>query len=72
LHHQRKTTEAPRASTTSNAVANGDASLIAPKRIELGLPLNPYDRSTFLRLRCGGYTDYPKYEVHESGEACPV
>jgi N-ethylmaleimide reductase len=44
--------------TAETTVANGDASLIAfgrhfianpdlPKRIELGLPLNHYDRSTF-------------------------
>jgi len=64
-------------------VANGDASLIAfgrhfianpdlPKRIELGLPLNPYDRSTFYAFDARGYTDYPKYEAHEAGEACLV
>jgi hypothetical protein len=55
------------------SVANGDASLIAfgrhfianpdlPKRIELGLPLNPYDRSTFYGFDSRGYTDYPFYE----------
>ncbi len=64
-------------------MANGDASLIAfgrhfianpdlPKRIELGLPLNPYDRSTFYAFDARGYTDYPKYEAHEAGEACLV
>src|SRR6202040_4198939 len=40
-----------------------------PKRIELGLPLNRYDRSTFYAFDAHGYTDYPEYEVHESEEA---
>jgi N-ethylmaleimide reductase len=55
-------------------VVNGDASLIAfgrhfianpdlPRRIELGLPLNPYDRSTFYGYDARGYTDYPTYEA---------
>src|ERR1700733_10587089 len=55
-------------------VANGDASLIAfgrhfianpdlPKRIELCLPLNHYDRSTFYAFDARGYTDYPFYEA---------
>ncbi|MEK4035434.1 alkene reductase [Methylocystis sp. IM3] len=59
--------------TAEASVANGDASLIAfgrhfianpdlPKRIELGLPLNPYDRSTFYGFDSRGYTDYPCYE----------
>lgn len=58
--------------TAEASVANGDASLIAfgrhfaanpdlPKRIELGLPLNPYDRSTFYGFDARGYTDYPAY-----------
>ena len=62
-------------------VANGDASLIAfgrhfianpdlPKRIELGLPLSHYDRSTFYGFDARGYTDYPAYEVHEADQAC--
>jgi N-ethylmaleimide reductase len=69
--------------TAEAAVANGDASLIAfgrhfianpdlPKRIELGLPLNRYDRSTFYGFDARGYTDYPKYRVHETDEACLV
>jgi len=69
--------------TAEATVANGDASLIAfgrhfianpdlPKRIELGLPLNPYDRRTFYAFDARGYTDYPKYGVHEMGEACLV
>jgi N-ethylmaleimide reductase len=56
--------------TAETSVTNGDASLIAfgrhfianpdlPKRIELGLPLNPYDRSTFYGFDARGYTDYP-------------
>ena len=60
--------------TAEASVANGDASLIAfgrlfianpdlPKRIELGLPLNPYDRSTFYGYDGRGYTDYPTYET---------
>jgi N-ethylmaleimide reductase len=72
--------EPDKAETT---VANGDASLIAfgrhfianpdlPKRIELGLPLNPYDRSTFYAFDARGYTDYPKYEVHEVSQASLV
>src|SRR6266446_147768 len=59
--------------TAEASVAHGDASLIAfgrhfianpdlPKRIELGLPLNPYDRSTFYGYDARGYTDYPALE----------
>src|SRR3989442_448232 len=66
--------------TAEATVANGDASLIAfgrhfianpdlPKRIELGLPLNRYDRSTFYAFDARGYTDYPEYEVHEADQA---
>jgi N-ethylmaleimide reductase len=69
--------------TAEATVANGDASLIAfgrhfianpdlPKRIALGLPLNPYDRRTFYAFDARGYTDYPKYEARETGEACLV
>ena len=43
----------------------------ASKRIELDLPLNPYDRSTFYGFDVRGYTDYPEYEVHESEEGLP-
>jgi N-ethylmaleimide reductase len=50
----------------------GDADLVAfgrhfianpdlPKRIKLGLPLNPYDRQTFYGGDAHGYTDYPFY-----------
>jgi len=60
--------------TAEASVVNGDASLIAfgrhfianpdlPRRIELGLPLNPYDRSTFYGYTARGYTDYPTYEA---------
>ena len=56
--------------TAEEAVATGDASLIAfgryfianpdlPRRIKLGLPLNDYDRSTFYGFDGRGYTDYP-------------
>ena len=58
--------------TAEASVANGDAGLIAfgrhfvanpdlPKRIQHGLPLNPYDRSTFYGFDARGYTDYPFY-----------
>jgi N-ethylmaleimide reductase len=54
-------------------VTKGDADLVAfgrhfvanpdlPKRIRLGLPLNPYDRSSFYGGDTHGYTDYPFYD----------
>ncbi len=60
--------------TAEATVASGDAGLIAfgrhfvanpdlPKRIEHGLPLNPYDRSTFYAFDARGYTDYPFYDA---------
>jgi N-ethylmaleimide reductase len=66
--------------TAETSVANGDASLIAfgrhfianpdlPKRIELALPLNPYDRSSFYGYDARGYTDYP---AHGDGALPPV
>jgi N-ethylmaleimide reductase len=69
--------------TAETTVANGDASLTAfgrhfianpdlPKRIALGLPLNPYDRSTFYAFDARGYTDYPKYGAHEVSQATLV
>ncbi len=53
-------------------VQKGDADLVAfgryfvsnpdlPERIRLGLPLTPYDRSTFYTFDARGYTDYPFY-----------
>ena len=56
--------------TAERSLAKGDAGLIAfgrhfianpdlPKRIALGLPLNPYDRTTFYGFDARGYTDYP-------------
>ncbi len=33
-----------------------------PRRIELGLPLTPYDRSTFYAFDARGYTDFTAYE----------
>jgi N-ethylmaleimide reductase len=39
-------------------IANPDL----PKRIKLGLPLNPYDRATFYGGDAHGYTDYPFYQ----------
>ena len=58
-------------------VTKGDAELVAfgrhfianpdlPKRIRLGLPLNPYDRSSFYGGNAHGYTDYPFYEETKS------
>lgn len=55
----------------------GDADLVAfgrhfisnpdlPRRIRLGLPLNPYDRGTFYGGNAHGYTDYPFYEENKS------
>lgn len=66
--------------TAEATVANGDASLIAfgrqfianpdlPKRIEFGLLLNRYDRSTFYGFDARGYTDYPTYEASELAQA---
>lgn len=60
--------------TAEATVASGDAGLIAfgrhfvanpdlPKRIEYGLPLNPYDRSTFYAFDARGYIDYPFYDA---------
>jgi N-ethylmaleimide reductase len=54
-------------------VQKGDADLVVfgryfasnpdlPKRIQLGLPLNPYDRETFWGGDHRGYTDYPFYD----------
>jgi N-ethylmaleimide reductase len=60
------------AKSAEEIVVKGDADLVAfgrhfianpdlPKRIMLGLPLNPYDRSTFYGGDAHGYTDYPFY-----------
>jgi N-ethylmaleimide reductase len=59
--------------TAEEVVEKGDADLVAfgryflsnpdlPKRIQLGLPLNAYDRNTFYTFDAHGYTDYPFYE----------
>ncbi len=59
--------------TAEEVVEKGDADLVAfgrhflanpdlPKRIQLGLPLNAYDRKTFYTFDAQGYTDYPFYE----------
>jgi len=61
-------------------VTKGDADLVAfgrhfianpdlPRRIRLGLPLNPYDRSSFYGGNTHGYTDYPFYEENKSQRA---
>jgi N-ethylmaleimide reductase len=65
--------------TAEATIAHGDASLIAfgrnfianpdlPLRIKLGLPLNPYDRSTFYAFDGRGYTDYPAYNAPATKE----
>jgi N-ethylmaleimide reductase len=54
-------------------IEKGDADLVAfgrhfisnpdlPQRIKLGLPLSPYDRTTFYGGDAHGYTDYPFYQ----------
>jgi len=59
--------------TAEAIIAKGDADLASfgrhfianpdlPKRIRLGLALNPYDRSTFYGREARGYTDYPFYQ----------
>ncbi|MFZ6649609.1 alkene reductase [Undibacterium sp. TJN25] len=55
------------------AIARGDVDMVAfgrhfvanpdlPKRLESGLPLNAYDRSTFYGGDHRGYTDYPEHQ----------
>lgn len=64
-------------------VARGDADLVAfgrhfianpdlPKRLQYGLPLNPYDRTTFYGGNERGYTDYPFYEETQAAEPKPL
>ncbi len=59
--------------TAEAVLEKADADLVAfgryfisnpdlPKRIKLGLPLNPYDRTTFYGGNAKGYTDYPFYQ----------
>jgi N-ethylmaleimide reductase len=59
--------------TAEDVVEKGDADAVAfgrhfvsnpdlPKRIELGLRLNEYDRDTFYTFEPKGYIDYPFYE----------
>ncbi len=59
--------------TAEAVVEKGDADAVAfgrhfvanpdlPRRIREGLPLNPYDRSTFYTFEAKGYVDYPFYE----------
>src|SRR3984885_9464603 len=54
-------------------IEKGDADMVAfgryfistpdlPRRIQLGLPLNIYDRDTFYNNDARGYTDYPFYD----------
>jgi N-ethylmaleimide reductase len=58
--------------SAESIVEKGEADLVAfgrhflanpdlPKRIQLGLPLNPYDRATFYTRGPQGYIDYPFY-----------
>ncbi len=62
------------AAGAESIVESGDADLVAfgrsfianpdlPRRIELGLPFNGYDRTTFYGGDARGYTDYPFYET---------
>jgi N-ethylmaleimide reductase len=64
------------ADTAEEIIEAGDADLVAfgrhfisnpdlPRRIRLGQPLNPYDRSTFYGGNAHGYTDYPAYQEKE-------
>jgi N-ethylmaleimide reductase len=59
--------------SAKDVVEAGDADLVAfgrhflsnpdlPRRIQKGLPLNPYDRDTFYTFDPVGYDDYPFYE----------
>jgi N-ethylmaleimide reductase len=59
--------------TAEAVLEKGDADLVAfgrhfisnpdlPKRIRLGLPFHPYDRTTFYGGDAHGYTDYPFYK----------
>jgi N-ethylmaleimide reductase len=67
--------------TAEAIVAKGDADLVTfgryfisnpdlPERIQLGLPLNNYDRNTFYTFDARGYTDYPFYR--EQADAIPT
>jgi N-ethylmaleimide reductase len=60
--------------SAEDILEKGDADLVVfgryfisnpdlPKRIKLGLPLNPYDRATFYGGDAHGYTDYPFYQA---------
>ncbi len=62
--------------TAEEIIKKGDADLVAfgrhfisnpdlPHRIQLGQPLNPYDRATFYGGNAHGYTDYPSYMKKE-------
>lgn len=66
------------ADTAAEIIGSGDADLVAfgrhfisnpdlPRRIRLGLPLNPYDRETFYGGDARGYTDYPFYSEKGAG-----
>jgi len=69
--------------TAEEVVEKQDADLVAfgrhflanpdlPKRIQLGLPLNAYDRKTFYTFDAQGYTDYPFYEQRSESVATAV
>src|ERR1700680_175186 len=69
--------------TAEEVVENGCADLVScgrhflanpdlPKRIQLGLPLNAYDRKTFYTFDAQGYTDYPFYEQRSESVATAV
>jgi N-ethylmaleimide reductase len=59
--------------SASEIIRKGEADMVAfgrqfianpdlPRRIQLGLPLNPYNRATFYGGDYRGYTDYPFYK----------
>jgi N-ethylmaleimide reductase len=65
--------------TAEKTVTKGDSSLIGfgryfianpdlPRRIELDLALNAYDRSTFYGFDARGYVDYPTYDAQRARE----
>lgn len=68
------------AETAAAAVSRGTADAIAfgrhfisnpdlPARIELGIPLTPYNRATFYGGEDKGYTDYPAHDRTEAAQA---
>lgn len=64
-NYNRESAMAAVAGGTADAVAFGRAFIAnpdLPRRLELGAPLNPYNRPTFYGGGAEGYTDYPALE----------